>query len=75
MKLILNAITTELERDGRVEIRKFGTFTTRLRRARIGRNPKLGSAWTYRLIECRTLALVHRYWAHWSEQMTDAKLP
>lgn len=42
INLILAVIAEHLEHGGRVEIRKFGTFTTRLRRARRGRNPKTG---------------------------------
>jgi integration host factor subunit beta len=37
-----DAITSRLVDDGRVEIRGFGTFTTRAREARTGRNPRTG---------------------------------
>lgn len=39
---ILEGIAEHLKRGGRIEIRGFGTFATRIRRARIGRNPKTG---------------------------------
>lgn len=41
---ILNAITTGLERGHRIELRKFGNFTCKVREARKGRNPKTGEA-------------------------------
>ncbi len=41
---VLEAITCELARGGRVELRGFGSFTTKKRKARIGRNPKTGEA-------------------------------
>ena len=40
--MLLDAIAGHLARGGRVEIRNFGTFTTRQRRARVGRNPRTG---------------------------------
>ena len=36
------SITKALDNDDRVELRGFGTFTTKRRNARIGRNPKTG---------------------------------
>ena len=36
------SITKALDNNDRVELRGFGTFTTKLRNARIGRNPKTG---------------------------------
>lgn len=39
---ILEALTDQLTRHGRVEIRGFGSFEVRRRSARIGRNPKSG---------------------------------
>ena len=36
------SITKALDNDDRVELRGFGTFTTKHRNARIGRNPKTG---------------------------------
>ena len=36
------SITKALDNDDRVELRGFGTFTTKHRDARIGRNPKTG---------------------------------
>ena len=40
---ILDSIVHAIERGDKVEIRGFGSFPTRLRRARIGRNPKTGA--------------------------------
>ena len=39
---LLNSVTKALKNGDRVELRGFGTFTTKLRNARIGRNPKTG---------------------------------
>lgn len=39
---ILNEIIDHLANGHRVEIRKFGNFTTRIREAQRGRNPKTG---------------------------------
>ena len=39
---IFEAISRQLADGGRVEIRGFGTFTTRGRDARVGRNPRTG---------------------------------
>ena len=39
---LFNSITKALKDGDRVELRGFGTFTTKLRNARIGRNPKTG---------------------------------
>lgn len=39
-----DAITARLADGGRVEIRGFGTFTTRPRDGRTGRNPRTGAA-------------------------------
>ena len=39
---LLNSVTKALKNGDRVELRGFGTFTTKLRDARIGRNPKTG---------------------------------
>ena len=41
-EIILNEIKQTLKRNERVELRGFGTFSTKLRNARIGRNPKTG---------------------------------
>ena len=41
---ILERMTTQLERGGRVELRGFGAFSVRLRPSRIGRNPRTGAA-------------------------------
>jgi len=43
LEIILDAIVGTLSGGGRVEIRGFGSFTTRIRKARIGRNPKTGA--------------------------------
>jgi len=39
---LFNSVTKALKNGDRVELRGFGTFTTKLRNARIGRNPKTG---------------------------------
>ena len=39
---LFNCVTKALKNGDRVELRGFGTFTTKLRNARIGRNPKTG---------------------------------
>ena len=39
---VFDAITGRLASGGRVELRGFGTFTTRSRDARTGRNPRTG---------------------------------
>jgi len=39
---VFEEITQTLESGGRVELRGFGAFSTRLRKARVGRNPKTG---------------------------------
>ena len=39
---ILNSMVRALERGDKIEIRGFGSFRTRHRRARIGHNPKTG---------------------------------
>ena len=39
---LFNCLTKALKDGDRVELRGFGTFTTKLRNARIGRNPKTG---------------------------------
>src|ERR1035441_2475668 len=43
VELILDSIVQALGRGEKVEIRGFGSFRTRQRRARIGRNPKTGA--------------------------------
>ncbi|WP_271079161.1 integration host factor subunit beta [Aurantiacibacter sp. MUD61] len=42
--IFFDEITTRLAEGGRVELRGFGTFTTRQREARTGRNPRTGEA-------------------------------
>ena len=39
---LFDAVTKALNRGDRIELRGFGTFTTKNRNARIGRNPKTG---------------------------------
>jgi integration host factor subunit beta len=39
-----NTITEQLAKGGRVELRGFGAFSTRQRKARTGRNPRTGEA-------------------------------
>ena len=39
---LFDSVTKALYNDDRVELRGFGTFTTKHRNARIGRNPKTG---------------------------------
>ncbi len=39
---LFNSVTKALKNGDRIELRGFGTFTTKLRNARIGRNPKTG---------------------------------
>ena len=41
---VFSAITERLAKGGRVELRGFGTFSTRPRTARTGRNPRTGEA-------------------------------
>ena len=41
---IFDAMSSSLETNGRVELRGFGTFTTRARDGRVGRNPRTGEA-------------------------------
>src|ERR1700756_2867959 len=40
---ILDSMVRALDRGDKVEIRGFGSFRTRQRRARVGRNPKTGA--------------------------------
>ena len=40
---ILDLITESLTRDQRIEIRNFGTFSTRYRKQRLSRNPRTGT--------------------------------
>ena len=42
IETLFNSVTKALKDGDRVELRGFGTFTTKLRNARIGRNPKTG---------------------------------
>lgn len=40
---VVNAIKTGVDKDGKVQIMGFGTFSTKSRAARTGRNPKTGA--------------------------------
>lgn len=42
--IFFEEISTRLAEGGRVELRGFGTFSTRKREARIGRNPRTGDS-------------------------------
>ena len=42
--IFFDEIATRLAEGGRVELRGFGTFTTRQREARTGRNPRTGES-------------------------------
>lgn len=42
--IFFEEISARLAEGGRVELRGFGTFTTRAREARTGRNPRTGDA-------------------------------
>tara|TARA_B100000212_G_scaffold308135_1_gene257717 strand:- start:6174 stop:6452 length:279 start_codon:yes stop_codon:yes gene_type:complete len=44
VKLILDLISDSLGKNQRVEVRNFGTFSTRLRKERLSRNPKTGTS-------------------------------
>ena len=44
VKMMLDHMVECLTGGGRIEIRGFGSFTLRLRRARVGRNPRTGAA-------------------------------
>ena len=44
VNIVLDEITTALREGGRVELRGFGSFTVKSRRARLGRNPRNGTA-------------------------------
>lgn len=39
---LFSAITDQLAKGGRVELRGFGAFSTRAREGRVGRNPRTG---------------------------------
>jgi integration host factor subunit beta len=44
VSIIFDSISDQLAAGGRVELRGFGTFSTRARDARVGRNPRTGSS-------------------------------
>ena len=44
VKMMLDHMVEYLAGGGRIEIRGFGSFTLRFRRARVGRNPRTGAA-------------------------------
>lgn len=43
VEAFLDTFTEALAREGRLELRDFGTFRVRERKARMGRNPKTGA--------------------------------
>ena len=43
VSMMLENMTACLARGGRIEIRGFGSFSVRFRRARVGRNPRTGT--------------------------------
>ena len=45
---VFDKVTKTLQQGGRVELRGFGVFTTRVRPARLGRNPRTGEHVTVR---------------------------
>ena len=51
---ILHFFALKLSQGGRIELRDFGTFGTKLRKSRIGRNPSTGEK-----IKIRQKAFVH----------------
>ena len=44
LEITLRAMARALSRGERIEVRGFGSFATRVRRARVGRNPKTGTS-------------------------------
>ena len=44
VKMMLDQMVESLAGGGRIEIRDFGSFSLRFRRARVGRNPRTGAA-------------------------------
>lgn len=42
--IVFDSISEQLEHGGRVELRGFGSFSTRQRKGRVGRNPRTGKA-------------------------------
>ena len=44
VSLILDSLSNTLSQEGRVELRGFGSFSTRKRNRRISRNPKTGKS-------------------------------
>jgi len=44
VNIVLEQITNSLKDGGRVELRGFGSFSAKSRRARMGRNPRTGSS-------------------------------
>lgn len=41
---LIGKISSSIQKKNRIEIRGFGTFSTRKRKARLGRNPKTGTS-------------------------------
>lgn len=46
VSVFFDEITAQLVKDGRVELRGFGAFSTRSRGGRVGRNPRTGDTVT-----------------------------
>ena len=44
VSIVLDQITNSLKDGGRVELRGFGSFSAKSRRARMGRNPRTGTS-------------------------------
>ena len=44
VNIVLDEITNALREGGRIELRGFGAFTIKSRKARLGRNPRTGNA-------------------------------
>jgi integration host factor subunit beta len=44
VNIVLDQVTNSLKDGGRVELRGFGSFSAKSRRARVGRNPRTGSS-------------------------------
>lgn len=44
VNIVLDQITNSLKDGGRVELRGFGSFSAKSRRARMGRNPRTGTS-------------------------------
>ena len=47
VEAILNSVVRALRGGDKIEIRSFGSFRTRQRQARVGRNPKTARGWKF----------------------------